>query len=148
MEVAVNYWAVVLAAIASMIVGMVWYSSAFFGPAWQKLAQIDKTKMKHDMPRASLIAFVASLITAYILAHMTFIAHTFFKNNFMQDAITTAFWLGLGIACTTIVIHNSFDQRPAKLTLISLGNRLITLLVMGAIIGWLAPEVITQVIVS
>jgi hypothetical protein len=55
------------------------------------------------------------------------------------DAVSTSFWLWLGFAATTLVIHNTFEQKPQALTLIAMGNRLVTFVVMGLIIGWLHP---------
>ena len=59
----------------------------------------------------------------------------FVDGTFMSAALTTAFWLWLGISATTIVVHDAFEQRPMKLTAMNAGNQLFTLLAMGLIIG-------------
>jgi len=86
-----------------------------------------------------LTAIIGSLLTAYILAHLTFIAHAFFKNSFFMDAVDTAFWVWVGISATTLAIHNSFEQKPWKLTALAMGNRLVTYLAMGVVIGLFKP---------
>lgn len=139
MEVQVNWLAVVLAAVSSMVVGAVWYAKPVFGTVWAKLVKLDDKKMREGAPMAMLLAFVASLVTAYVLAHVTYISNNFFGNSFMQDAVTTAFWLWLGISATRVITHDAFEQRPMNLTLLTLGNQLVTLVVMGLIIGWLQP---------
>jgi hypothetical protein len=53
-------------------------------------------------------------------------------------SLTSALIIWLVVA-TNIYIHNSLDQRPSKLTAMSLGNRLLSILAMGLIIGWLHP---------
>lgn len=137
MEVSVNYLAVLLAAVSSMVVGATWYAQGVFGKIWAKLA---KVKMdKNDTPSQMAVlfggVFVASLITAYVLAHVTFLSNHFFGDNFLQNALSTAFWLWLGLTAARIFTHDSFEGRPRKLTLLTAGHELVTLLVMGLIIG-------------
>ena len=44
MEVQVNYLAVVLAMLSSLVVGSIWYAQKVFGNTWAKLAKIDMGK--------------------------------------------------------------------------------------------------------
>ena len=139
MSVEVNWIALVLATVSAMVVGFVWYAPSVFGNTWMQLAKIDPAKGRKGMFGAMLTSVVGSLLTAYILAHVSYLSHIFFGNSFFMDAVNTAFWLALGIAATTLAIHNSFEQKPWKLTAIAIGNRFVTLLVMGAVIGLLKP---------
>ena len=139
MNVEVNWLGIVLATVAAMAVGFVWYSRGVFGTVWMKLAGLDDAKMKKGMFGPMVSAVVGSLLTAYILAHVSFLAHAFFKNTFFMDTVTTAFWLALGISATTLVIHNSFERKPWKLTALAVGNRFVTLVVMGMVIGLFKP---------
>ena len=41
MEIEINYLAVILATIAAVVVGFVWYSPALFGNQWAKLRGMD-----------------------------------------------------------------------------------------------------------
>ncbi len=139
MSVEINWIAVLLAVVVSMVVGFVWYSKGVFGAVWMKLANISDQDMKKGMAGPMVAAVLGSLLTAYILAHVAFLSHAFFKNSFFMDAVNTAFWLWLGISATTLVIHNSFEHKPWKLTALAMGNRLVTLLAMGMVIGLLKP---------
>jgi hypothetical protein len=141
MNVEVNYWAVLLAAVSSMIVGSIWYARGVFGNTWGKLAGIkmDRKPTTSEMSVLLGLTFVASLITAYILAHLAFLSNYFFGHSFMQDAITTAFWVWLGFTAARIATHDLFEGRRKKLTLLNITHELVTLLVMGLIIGWLHP---------
>ena len=49
-------------------------------------------KTKKAAPRAIAVTVVVSLLTAYVLAHVTYLSIQFFGNSFLQDALTTAFW--------------------------------------------------------
>ena len=92
------------------------------------------------MPMMTMVwAFVLSLLTAYVLAHVTFLSNQFFDNSFLQAGVATAFWVWLGFVMTRILTHNLFEQRPAKLNLLAIGNEFVTIMLMGVIIGWLHP---------
>jgi hypothetical protein len=112
-------------------------SKAVLGEIWSKLAKVDlgSNKVKAGAGRAIGITIVVSFLTAYVLAHVTYLSHQFFHNSFLQDALSTAFWMWLGFTAARIITHDVFEQRPAKLTLITIAHELITLLVMGFVIG-------------
>lgn len=135
MNVEINVLAVVLAGLSSMAVGSAWYARSVFGNTWMKLARVKMPDNAKDSWKPLALAFAASLVTAYVLAHVTYLSNQFFGNSFLQDALTTAFWLWLGLVAARLITHDAFEGRPAKLTVINLGNELATVLVMGLIIG-------------
>ena len=142
MDVQVNYWAVLLAALSSMVVGSLWYMPAVFGNSWMKLAKIKPNRS--DMSAGSMVwmygsVLVASLVTAYVLAHVTFLADKFFGGSFMWNAVSTGFWLWLGFTAMRIFVHDTFEYRRKMLTLLNVSHELVTVLVMALIIGWLKP---------
>ncbi len=139
MEVQINYLAVLLAAISSMVVGSIWYMPAVFGDTWAKLSKIKLKDMGANPAKAYGLTFVASLLTAFVLAHMTYIAHTFYANSFLYDGVMTAFWLWLGFTGARILVHDIFENRPSKLTLLNSAHELVTVVVMALVIGWLKP---------
>src|SRR4051794_14480101 len=124
MDVNVNGWAVLLAAVSSMVVGSLWYMPATFGNAWQKYTGVNAEKMRRSqsgdqMAWMYLSVFVASLVTAYVLAHVTFLANKFFGNSFLSDALQTGFWLWLGFTAARVYVHDTFEGRRKKLTLLT-----------------------------
>lgn len=140
MDVEVNYLAVFLAAASSMVVGSIWYAPKVFGNTWMKLAKIEPKKQMSTSDKLMFLwVFLLSLLTAYVLAHVSFLSNQYFEHSFMQDALSTAFWVWLGFVVTRILTHNMFDRRPGKLTLLAFGNEFVTIMLMGLIIGWLAP---------
>jgi len=141
MEVNVNYLAVFLAAVTSMVVGSVWYAPGVLGTTWARLAKVNMKRQpgKYEMVRLLGTTFIISLVTAYVLAHVIFLSNNFFQNNYLQDALTTAFWLWLGINAVRFWTHDMFESRPGKLTLITVSNELVTLMVMALVIGLLKP---------
>ncbi len=135
MGVEVNYLAVVLAMLSSMVVGSVWYARSVLGNIWIKLAKIDMKKDNGPVWRPILVTAIVSLITAYVLAHVAFLSHKFFGNSFLQDSLSTAFWLWLGFTAARFVTHDAFESRPWKLTLLNVSHELVTIMLMGLIIG-------------
>lgn len=142
MEVSVNYLAVLLAAVSSMVVGATWYAPSVFGTIWAKLAKVKLDKKMSGSQMAVMYGgtFIASLITAYILAHVTYLSYAFFKYDFVQTALTTAFWLWLGLTAARVYTHDTFEGRPVKLTLLTAAFELVTLVVMALIIGFLGVK--------
>lgn len=135
MEVEVNAWGVVAAVVASMVVGMAWYSKQLFLSQWVKLAKVDEKRLNKEMPKAILANVLMSGVMAYVLAHITFLSYTFFGYSYLSSAITTAFWVWLGFVATIGIRQGAFEQRDMKLTTINLGGTLLTFIAMGAAIG-------------
>lgn len=137
MDVQVNLLAVFLAAASTMVVGAIWYSKSVFGNTWGKLAKVDMTKKPETGEFAWLMGstFVASLVTAYVLAHVTYLSAQFFGHEFLQSALTTAFWLWLGFTAARVYVHDAFEGRRKKLTALTVMHELVTFMVMAAIIG-------------
>lgn len=141
MSVDVNWLAILLAAVSSMVVGSIWYMPGVFGNEWMKLT---KSKMGKGASPAKMAwmygsVFIASLVTAYILAHVTFLANRFFGNSFLSDALQTGFWLWLGFTAARLYVHDTFEERRKKLTVINAMHELVTVMVMALIIGLIKP---------
>lgn len=142
MDIQINYGAVVLAAISSMVVGSIWYLPQVFGTAWMKMTGV---KMDRNAPTGGKVVwvyssiFAASVLTAYVLAHITYIANQYFANSYLQDALATALWLWAGFTGARFFVHDTFEGRRKKLTVINSLHELVTVLVMAVIIGLLQP---------
>jgi len=135
MEVQVNFLAVLAAMVSSLVVGSIWYARSAFGNTWIKLAKVDMSKDNGSVLKPIAITMVVSLITAYVLAHVAYLSNQFFGNSFLQDSLTTAFWMWLGFIAARFITHDAFEGRPMQLTLLNISHELVTLLVMGAVIG-------------
>ncbi len=134
MDVEINIWAVALAMVSSMVVGSIWYAKPVFGNMWAKWAKVDmKKNSSAAMP--IIVTAVVSLITAYVLAHVTYLSNQFFDNSFLQDALSTAFWVWLGFTAARMITHDAFEGRPYKLTLLNVAHEFVTIMVMGLVIG-------------
>lgn len=141
MEVQINWAAIVLATFAGMVVGAVWYAKPVFGKMWIDLVHLSEKDQKKGAGMAMGVALVTTFLTAYILAHVTYISQRFYGVSYMNSALNTAFWLWLGIAATAVVMTNTFEQRRKKLTLLTVAHLLVSMLVMAFVLGLMPPTV-------
>lgn len=133
MDINVNWLAVVLATVSSMIVGAIWYARPVFGNMWMKLAKV-KMEGKSAGP-AMFATLVVSFLTAFVLAHVTFLSNAHFHNAFLQDALSTGFWTWLGFTAARFITHDAFEGRPVKLTVLNCAHEFVTIMVMALVIG-------------
>jgi hypothetical protein len=133
MDVKVNLLAVIVAAVVSIVVGMIWYNEKVFGAAWMKMAKIKPESGSMAWSMGSV--FLSSLVMAYVLAHVSYLSNSFFKNSFLQDSLTTAFWMWLGFQGLRFFMHDQFNQRRKKESAIHIANDLVTIMAMALVIG-------------
>ncbi|TDL41445.1 DUF1761 domain-containing protein [Arthrobacter nitrophenolicus] len=129
----INWLAVLLAFVASMAIGFVWYMPAVLGNRW--MAAIGKTEedLKNIGGGAGiwLPIMLASALTAILLAVLI-------SKLGLDNALAGAWFalvLGLVFRAGGHVIHNGFAGRPAAVTVIDAGHDLVAMAVSGAIIG-------------
>lgn len=139
MDVEVNFWAVLVATVSSFIVGMIWYAPGVFGEKWRKLIKMDKKVMdKGPAPSAWVLTVLGAFLQAYVLACVTFLmANHFDDNSWMQSALMSGLWMWAGFQLSMILTHDSFEQRPLNLSVLTAGNQLATLMAMALAIGWI-----------
>lgn len=138
-NVQINLYGVLLAGLSSMVIGAVYYADWAFGKQWKKLAKVDQKRFEKEMPRIMPALFVAALATSFVVAYFSFLYHSFFQDSWLGASVLTSLVLWLGVSVTSLFVHNALEQRPARLTYLSLGNRLLSIVVMGLIVGWLHP---------
>ena len=129
----INIWAVVVATLSSMVIGAVWYSNIAFGRYWQQAARVNLEERSPVIPIVTTA--VVSFITALVLAGATAIAQHFYEGNFLVNAVLTSLILWAGFTAARVITHDSFEGRPRMLTLLTITHELVTIVVMGLIIG-------------
>ncbi len=139
MDVEINILGVLLATVMSFVVGFVWYMPKVFGEEWRTLIKMDKKTMEKGPGTSAWVKTTAgALLQAYVLAHVTFLSFSFFNGtSYFKSSLMSALWLWLGFQLSVFLTHDSFEQRPIKLTVLNAGNQLVTLVAMGLAIGWL-----------
>lgn len=135
MEVEVSWLGVILAMVSSMVVGSIWYAKPVFGTKWQKLVGLTDKKMQSGAMQAIGVTVVVSFVTAFVLAHVTYLAYGFYDVSYMSAALSTAFWAWLGFTAARMITHDAFEQRNPKLTMMNIAHELVTLVVMALVLG-------------
>lgn len=138
MNVEVNFLAVLLAAVASMAVGFLWYSPLLFAKPWMKLMGYTEKSLKEDqakMGKMYAISFVAALVTAYVLYHVMSMSENFFHYPWLSTGLISAFWMWLGFVAPVQLTDVIFGKKPRKLFYINTGYQLAALLAMGLVMG-------------
>ena len=134
----VNYLAVIIAAVVAWIASAGWYMS--LGRVYQAALGKTPEQCKAEMQRPGaflpfIYAFVANVIIAWMLAGL--LGHLGAGQVTLQNGVVSALFLWFGFILTTLFVNYSFHGRTMQLILIDLGNWLLVLVVMGAIIGWM-----------
>lgn len=126
----VNWLAVLVAALSTFLIGGLWYSPAVFGKAWMKENGFTEESMKgSNMVKIFGLAFILGLIASVNLA--MFLGPT-------GDASMGAFYgflAGFGWVATFVGTHYLFERKSFKLFLINAGYSVVSLTVMGTILG-------------
>jgi uncharacterized membrane protein len=137
MEVPINIIAIVLAAVSTMVVGSIWYAPKILGNTWMQLAKVSPNKSFSRKQMTLLYggAFLTSLVTACILAYFTAITHLAFGGSLLLNALLVGFMGWLGFTAARIYMHDSFEGRRKKLTLLNITHECVTIMVMALIIG-------------
>ncbi len=130
--VPINYVAMIVAAVSSMVVGALWYSPLLFLNPWMKLIGKTAEECKDQMAGVKPMAIMAvvSLVASYVIAHWVYYANA----TDLVGGLQAGFWGWLGFNVISIGDY-LFAGRPMKLFLINSGQQLVSLLVMGAILA-------------
>ncbi len=133
----INIWGVLVAAVATMIIGFIWYSPMLFANPWTRLMGIDmndKAKLAEMQKGAGKLygmSFIASVVSAVVLAKIIDITTV----NTIPYGLKVGFAVWLGFVATVQLTGNLFGKQPIKLFLINTGYQLVCYLAMGAILA-------------
>lgn len=127
----INWLAVLVAAIIRMAVGFAWYSPPLLLKPWQALTGVTPETMKAGLGKAMVVDVIASLVMSFALANIIVGANI---SDWLNGALA-GFWVWLGFQATLLVSLWGYENRSLNLIAINLGNNLIALLLMGALLA-------------
>jgi uncharacterized protein DUF1761 len=128
---------VIAAAIATMVIGFLWYSPLLFAKPWMRAMGYDpedKAKLAEMQKGAGPMyagAMLASLASAFVLAKIIEITTV----NSALYGMKVAFAVWAGFVTTVQFTAFLFERKPFKLYAINTGYQLACYLVMGAILA-------------
>lgn len=156
-----NFYAVLVAALSSFVVGFIWYNPKVFGTIWMKESGMTEEKAKNgNMAKIFGLTFVFSFLLAFIMpaivihqmgalgmvggdpskalpSYTAFLADygdafRTFKHGALHGCMS-----GLFIALPIVAINGLFEQKSLRYIAVTAGYWITILTVMGAIIcGW------------
>ncbi|MBI4132648.1 MAG: DUF1761 domain-containing protein [Candidatus Sungbacteria bacterium] len=136
-QVPINYLAVLAAAIASFVLGFLWYGP-LFGKQWKNLMGFTDESMKamKMTPLSSMIGgFITSLVMSYVLAHALIFAARYLGTTGISAGLMAGFWNWLGFVATVTLGAVLWEGKSWKLWLLNNGYWLLSLLGMGVILA-------------
>ncbi|MET0893654.1 MAG: DUF1761 domain-containing protein [Pseudoxanthomonas sp.] len=122
-----NYWAVLVAAVSSFLVGGLWYSPALFGKAWVR--ENGGTMQQGHPAKVFGVSFLFSLVAAACFAWWLG------PSPELGAAVKAGAAAGFGFVAASFGINYQFAQRSFRLWLIDGGYHVLQFLLFGLILG-------------
>jgi hypothetical protein len=132
----ISFLGVILAAVSALVIGTVWYGPKTFFPRWQKITGATDAHVKASFGKAMIWYIVTALLTAYVMAHFVAYAEAFTGTTGITGGLMTGFWAWIGFSVTSLASSEALDSRDKFILFIQGGDRLLTFLAMGAILGY------------
>lgn len=127
-----DIFAVIVAGMLPMAIGFLWYSRPLFGVQFMALIGKTEEQLRQEGPgKAFAFSFLASLVTAYILAHFVRLANV----TDIAGGLQVAFWAWAGFVVTTHATVMLYERRNFGLFLLGMGYNLVSFLAMGALLA-------------
>ena len=131
----INFLAVIVAAIVSMILGALWYSPVLFGNIWMKLSGFNMKDMKKakqkGMAKSYILNFVAVVVMAYVVSFVLRLANA----STAVAGLFIGILLWLGFIATTMLGGILWENKPVELYFLNILYYLVSLMIMGAILA-------------
>ncbi|WP_438351107.1 DUF1761 domain-containing protein [Paenibacillus sp. FA6] len=126
----VNYLAVFVATVVTMVLGFLWYSPVLFGNQWIKQIGLKKEEMSGGNPMTYILTALTALCGAFVLALML----TMIGEATIESGMNVGLLIGISIS-VKIGMNFLFEKRGIRLYLITIGYHLVSYLIAGIIIG-------------
>ena len=132
MEWDVNYWAALVSVVAAIAIGAIYYSPAVAGKAWMNAIGKTPEEIKAS---AKPSMYVVTAVLAFLQAIVLSAVISWAGDVSLWGGVLIGLLLWVGMAVPVISNTFLFEGRKRINHVISTGCYLITLVVMGGIIG-------------
>ena len=127
----VNWLALLVCSVASAVVGIVYFSKPFFLTPWLKGIGKDEAFANTPRPKAIISALVLAFIEAFFVSTLIGVMGT----TTLLGGLQAGFMIWLGFVAPTHLVDEAFEGRSLNFALVKIGNHLVLLLIMGAILA-------------
>jgi len=128
----VNIFAVIGAAVASFVVGMLWYGPVF-GKQWMAMMGYTPDSMR-SMRLTPMQAMAGGAVSTLVLAYVTALFVTNMGTVTIGDGISLAFMIWLGFIATTVVGTFLWENRSPKLAAFNAVYHLVNMIVVTLVL--------------
>jgi hypothetical protein len=125
----INYLAILVAAVATFILGAIWYIA--FQTPWMELSGVTEEKSAAGGISSFIISFITYLLGAYALA---LLLHSMNISTW-ETGLATGALIGALIVGGNIFTNNAYELKPLGLSVLNAGFSAISFAGMGAILG-------------
>ncbi len=127
---AVNWLAVILATVASMALGFVWY----MGLSRQWMAASGRTP--EDVQGGDVTPFIWSAIVQLVIAYFLALLTPALTGSInVGNGLIVAAHMWFGFVLTSMIMNHRYQGKPWSLTVIDGGYLLVAMLLQGVVIG-------------
>ncbi|HET9411646.1 MAG TPA: DUF1761 domain-containing protein [Candidatus Saccharimonadales bacterium] len=135
MYIEINWLAVVIATFVGTAIAGIWYQEPIFGKSWRKSTGVTPKQSKQAGNTPMVVLVLANFVTAIALAGLLYVSANFFKDYSVGFALLNGAVACLALSATTLVVHNGFELKPKKLTLINVSYQFAIFLCMALVIS-------------
>lgn len=137
---AVNIFAVLLATVAAMAIGFVYYHPKVLGASWMKaIGHTQDSVAKGPKPWVYPLIILCAFATAWVLAGAAWISQAFYGGSFLLNTLITGWILFIGFTLSRVIVHDAFDPRGFRVTPHTALNELLIITAMALVIGVWPP---------
>lgn len=129
-----NWVAVLVTAIITMVIGGLWYSPVLFGKIWMKLSGRTQKDMK-NMKMSPTVAYIAGFLTALITSIVLAVLVNFASARTFVDGALVGVLVWIGFVATTQFGVVLWDNKPVKLFVLNTVYSIVTLVIAGGILA-------------
>lgn len=133
----VNWLAVIVCVVVSMISGSIWYNPRTFFPIWWKgIGKSGEPGMQGNMGLTWTLTILASFVQAVAMSFMVDAMGSLMTGGVSAaTGAMTGFMLWFGFIMPTYLVNKLFAGHGLKVWAIEVGNHLVNFVLFGAILG-------------
>ena len=133
----VNWLAVVVCVVVSMVSGSLWYNPKTFFPIWWQVVGAGREQPgMENMGMTWALTVVSSFVQAVAMSFMVTAMGGMMSGGIsLATGAATGFMLWLGFVAPTHLVNKLFAGHGLKIWAIEVGNHLVNLILFGAILG-------------
>ena len=127
----INYLAVLVCGILSMVVGAVWYGPAF-GKLWMKQYNYTEEDLRKDFNPGKTygLAVLGHMVMALVIAYLISLTNA----NTLIEGIRISLSCWLGFIASTMFVNKLFSRKSYTLFFIDSGYQFVNMIVFGILL--------------